>query len=144
MVFREITIPLPSSSIRRNSSAMKVRAETSSTFVRVATPALSRCCFYAESNDIGLLLRRTIMQLCKPTPSGSVICDRSQAAPDVYQHARERRFYEFASLEIEGERFMTPQDFLESVTEESPRRELVLMSSLSNFELSFAWTESTI
>ena len=37
------------------------------------------------------------------------------------QTAREIRFLSFASVEYQGNIFMTPQDFLESVTEESPR-----------------------
>ena len=32
------------------------------------------------------------------------------------------RFQQFASVEYEGVIYMTPQDFLESITEESPRR----------------------
>nr|CAB3263835.1 calcium uptake protein 3, mitochondrial [Phallusia mammillata] len=40
---------------------------------------------------------------------------------DVYQHLREKRFHDFASVEVSGEFFMTPQDFLESVTDEQPR-----------------------
>ncbi|RUS74338.1 hypothetical protein EGW08_017908, partial [Elysia chlorotica] len=34
---------------------------------------------------------------------------------------REMRFRHFASVEYDGNLYMTPQDFLESVTEESPR-----------------------
>jgi len=35
---------------------------------------------------------------------------------------REVRFIQFASVEYKGMSYMTPQDFLESVTEEMPRR----------------------
>lgn len=35
---------------------------------------------------------------------------------------REMRFLQFASVEYKGVIYMTPQDFLESVTEEMPRR----------------------
>lgn len=45
---------------------------------------------------------------------------------DVYQHIREKRFHDFASVEVGGEFFMTPQDFLESVTDEEPRREFIV------------------
>ena len=38
------------------------------------------------------------------------------------QTAREMRFLSFASVEYQGNIYMTPQDFLESVTEEAPRR----------------------
>ena len=46
--------------------------------------------------------------------------ERKRAA---MQTQRELRFLSFASVEYEGSVFMTPQDFLESVTEEAPRRE---------------------
>lgn len=35
---------------------------------------------------------------------------------------RERRYRAFASLEYDGEIYMSPQDFLESVTQDVPRR----------------------
>jgi len=38
--------------------------------------------------------------------------------------SRERRFIKFASVEYDGQLYMTPQDFLESVVEQEPRREL--------------------
>ena len=43
----------------------------------------------------------------------------------VIQTSRELRFLSFASVEYDGNIYMTPQDFLESVTEETPRRECV-------------------
>jgi hypothetical protein len=36
--------------------------------------------------------------------------------------SRERRFIKFASVEYDGQLYMTPQDFLESVVEQEPRR----------------------
>lgn len=36
--------------------------------------------------------------------------------------ARERRFIKFASNEFDGQLYMTPQDFLDSVVEQEPRR----------------------
>lgn len=36
---------------------------------------------------------------------------------------RERRFIKFASVEFDGQLYMTPQDFLESVVEQDARRE---------------------
>ncbi len=47
--------------------------------------------------------------------------DREQKAA-VVQTQRELRFLSFASVEYEGNVYMTPQDFLESVMEEAPRR----------------------
>ena len=42
---------------------------------------------------------------------------------------REQRFLTFASVELDGNVYMTPQDFLESVTEEHPRRKFFLFES---------------
>lgn len=36
--------------------------------------------------------------------------------------SREKRFVRFASVEFNGQLYMTPQDFLESVIESEPRR----------------------
>lgn len=36
---------------------------------------------------------------------------------------REQRFIKFASVEYDGQLYMTPQDFLDSVVEPEPRRE---------------------
>ncbi|XP_059152251.1 calcium uptake protein 3, mitochondrial-like isoform X2 [Physella acuta] len=46
--------------------------------------------------------------------------DGSKAKLEVTSY-REMRFRQFASVEYEGNIYMTPQDFLESLTEESPR-----------------------
>ncbi|KAM4809564.1 calcium uptake protein 3, mitochondrial isoform 1-T1 [Rhinophrynus dorsalis] len=40
---------------------------------------------------------------------------------DMYATSREQRFRIFASLEYEGQLYMTPKDFLESVTTDEPR-----------------------
>lgn len=40
---------------------------------------------------------------------------------------RERRFIKFASVEYEGQLYMTPQDFLASVTDTDPRRKLIII-----------------
>lgn len=40
--------------------------------------------------------------------------------------ARERRFIKFASVDFDGQIYMTPQDFLESVVEQEPRREYII------------------
>lgn len=36
--------------------------------------------------------------------------------------SRERRFIKFASVEYQGQLYMTPQDFLDSVVEQEARR----------------------
>ena len=41
--------------------------------------------------------------------------------------SRERRFLRFASVEYDGQLYMTPQDFLESVVEAEPRRNDILV-----------------
>lgn len=41
--------------------------------------------------------------------------------------SRERRFIRFASVEYDGQLYMTPQDFLESVVEAEPRRKRFLI-----------------
>ena len=45
-----------------------------------------------------------------------------ELARTVKLTARERRFIKFSSVEFGGQLYMTPQDFLESVTEAEPRR----------------------
>ncbi|KAH8359215.1 hypothetical protein KR093_005254 [Drosophila rubida] len=45
-------------------------------------------------------------------------------AENVKLTARERRFIKFASVEFDGQLYMTPQDFLESVVEQEPRPRL--------------------
>jgi len=44
----------------------------------------------------------------------------SDDAPKV--NPKRRRFSDFATIQINGELFMTPADFLESVTEARPRK----------------------
>lgn len=50
--------------------------------------------------------------------------------------SRERRFIRFASVEYDGQLYMTPQDFLESVVEAEPRREHVPIFTWPAFEFS--------
>ena len=40
---------------------------------------------------------------------------------EAVRTARELRFLSFASVEYDGNIYMTPQDFLESITDETPR-----------------------
>lgn len=48
--------------------------------------------------------------------------------------ARERRFIKFASAEFDGQLYMTPQDFLDSVVEQEPRRNnCIYFFNLINF-----------
>ncbi|XP_029443016.1 calcium uptake protein 3, mitochondrial [Rhinatrema bivittatum] len=54
---------------------------------------------------------------------------------DYYATSREQRFRLFASLEFEGQLYMTPRDFIESVTTDEPRG-AKQWRSLSNQELS--------
>ncbi|CAG9793399.1 unnamed protein product [Diatraea saccharalis] len=47
-----------------------------------------------------------------------------ELARSVKLTSRERRFIKFASVEYDGQLYMTPQDFLESVVEQEPRPRL--------------------
>lgn len=44
--------------------------------------------------------------------------------------ARERRFIKFSSAEFDGQLYMTPQDFLDSVVEQEPRRKIIFSNVL--------------
>lgn len=46
---------------------------------------------------------------------------------------RERRFMKFASVEHYGQLYMTPQDFIESVTDSEPRRKSFIYRSFLYF-----------
>jgi hypothetical protein len=50
----------------------------------------------------------------------------------IYITPRQKLFFQFASVEYEGVPYMTPQDFLESVTEDHPRRKSFIYES-NNF-----------
>ena len=52
---------------------------------------------------------------------------------------RERRFMKFSSVEHQGQLYMTPQDFIESVTDSEPRRMYTIFcikKTCSNYVLS--------
>ncbi|XP_044741034.1 calcium uptake protein 3, mitochondrial-like isoform X2 [Chrysoperla carnea] len=57
--------------------------------------------------------------------------------PVVQLTSRERRFIRFASVEFDGQLYMTPQDFLESVIEQQPRprlkRRILTMKEIEQF-----------
>lgn len=59
--------------------------------------------------------------------------------PDRKMSYRELRFHNFASVEYDGIAYMTPQDFLESVTEKAPRRKYYrrIPIFLFTFEIKF-------
>ncbi|CAG0879747.1 unnamed protein product [Cyprideis torosa] len=50
--------------------------------------------------------------------------------------SRERRFIRFSSVEFHGQLYMTPQDFLESVTEPEPRRKLLIKCKIMLYKKS--------
>lgn len=50
--------------------------------------------------------------------------DREEAEHTMHLTQRERRFIRFASVEYDGQLYMTPEDFLESLTESEPRPRL--------------------
>ncbi|XP_037823366.1 calcium uptake protein 3, mitochondrial isoform X5 [Lucilia sericata] len=49
---------------------------------------------------------------------------RDELSSSVKLTARERRFIKFSSVEYDGQLYMTPQDFLDSVVEQEPRPRL--------------------
>ena len=51
------------------------------------------------------------------------------------QTQRELRFLSFASIEYDGQVYMTPQDFLESLMDEAPRRKSFLCDIYSMWYL---------
>lgn len=53
------------------------------------------------------------------------IFQRDDDAPRAVKFTmRERRFIKFASVDVHGQIYMTPRDFLDSVVESEPRRKL--------------------
>ena len=50
---------------------------------------------------------------------------------------RESRFQQFSSIEYEGSIYMSPQDFLESLTEETPRSKFYIALFLHKHEQVF-------
>ncbi|XP_076811270.1 calcium uptake protein 3, mitochondrial-like isoform X3 [Clavelina lepadiformis] len=66
------------------------------------------------------LFKSMVVYAAKPVEPTTSIASQKQAGETTLL-TREKRFYDFASVEYEGELFMTPQDFLESVTDDDPR-----------------------
>uniref|UniRef100_A0A4W5KGG2 Uncharacterized protein n=1 Tax=Hucho hucho TaxID=62062 RepID=A0A4W5KGG2_9TELE len=70
---------------------------------------------------------------CDPCPKLSRPC-KEKARPfdfeegDVYMSSHEQRFRLFSSVEYEGQLYMTPQNFIESVTMSEPRNKKPWMS----------------
>ncbi|XP_052133396.1 calcium uptake protein 3, mitochondrial isoform X3 [Frankliniella occidentalis] len=65
------------------------------------------------------------VRLNLPTILGSIVREEDVfAAKAVKLTSRERRFIKFASVQYDGQLYMTPQDFLESVVEQEPRPRL--------------------
>ncbi|XP_058452223.1 calcium uptake protein 3, mitochondrial isoform X3 [Malaya genurostris] len=96
--------------------------------------------FSAETNRKWFILHPSVKYLCFVGGSlAAVAYARNRQQPRVYAlqlrkdevtdkaiklTARERRFIKFASVEFDGQIYMTPQDFLESVVEQEPRPRL--------------------
>lgn len=51
-----------------------------------------------------------------------LFCSQDEADKSIKLSSRERRFIKFASVQFDGQLYMTPQDFLDSVVEQEPRR----------------------
>ncbi|XP_058822693.1 calcium uptake protein 3, mitochondrial isoform X1 [Topomyia yanbarensis] len=96
--------------------------------------------FSAETSRKWFLLHPSVKYLCLLGGSLAALAyARHRHQPRVYAiqlrkdevadkaiklTARERRFIKFASVEFDGQIYMTPQDFLESVVEQEPRPRL--------------------
>jgi Ca2+-binding EF-hand superfamily protein len=82
--------------------------------------------FTAFATLSGYVVYKSVI-LNKQLPSQNVVLAKGNAADvnnpakQTIQSQRELRFLSFASVEYEGNIYMTPQDFLESVAEEMPR-----------------------
>ncbi|KAK0052467.1 calcium uptake protein 3 mitochondrial-like isoform X5, partial [Biomphalaria pfeifferi] len=63
----------------------------------------------------------TISTVYAAKPSSSSNNEKEASSKIEASSYREMRFRQFASIEYDGNIYMTPQDFLESLTEESPR-----------------------
>lgn len=67
---------------------------------------------------------------------------RKEEKPPAKVSVRERRYKDFSSIKFKGQPYMTPRDFLESVTIDEPRRELELSKTPSLFTLTLYATLS--
>ncbi|XP_077540715.1 mitochondrial calcium uptake 3 isoform X4 [Haemaphysalis longicornis] len=71
--------------------------------------------------------RRLTVQAKRPTKEArdaAIREYREEAEHTMHLTQRERRFIRFASVEYDGQLYMTPEDFLESLTESEPRPRL--------------------
>ncbi|XP_041046703.1 calcium uptake protein 3, mitochondrial isoform X2 [Carcharodon carcharias] len=88
-------------------------------------------CVKSESGSswergLGLLYGDVSAPLCVPTIEATGKAKSAREESDIedvelYVSSQEQRFRLFTSMEYEGQLFMTPQDFIESVTTDEPR-----------------------
>ncbi|XP_077333539.1 calcium uptake protein 3, mitochondrial isoform X3 [Lithobates pipiens] len=97
-----------------------------------AGAGLALACYGAYRDGRGVRHYRDILQEGAWPPRGILVpvSAAKEASPpdrpdledlDMFASSREQRFRVFASLEYEGQLYMTPRDFLESVTTDEPR-----------------------
>ncbi|XP_078254071.1 calcium uptake protein 3, mitochondrial isoform X6 [Rhinoraja longicauda] len=113
-----------------------------------AAAAAAWCCYDAES-DAGS--RWWALPLPLPSVDVPVVKAKGRAKNtieetdfedvELYVSSQEQRFRLFTSLEYDGQLFMTPQDFIESVTSDEPRG-LKSRRSLSRQDLENMLTET--
>ncbi|XP_071359463.1 calcium uptake protein 3, mitochondrial isoform X9 [Trachinotus anak] len=93
----------------------------------LATGGAAALCFYSgmtSGRGRKRMERRSINDLL---PSIPTVAAKEKARPfdfedgDVYMSSHEHRFRMFSSVEYEGQLYMTPQNFIESVTMSEPR-----------------------
>ena len=82
-------------------------------FTRLTVPLSTPGYFIVTKSDCER--QRAKLVQAKSTSHGKV-------ASSERKDPKFRRFYNFATIQINGQYFMTPSDFLESVTEATPRK----------------------
>ncbi|XP_014681959.1 PREDICTED: calcium uptake protein 3, mitochondrial-like isoform X2 [Priapulus caudatus] len=73
---------------------------------------------YSQRKSLGVLFASAVCAAKKNVQQEQEAKDGKKPRK---RNLREKRFLHFASIEYDGQIFMTPQDFLESITEEEPR-----------------------
>jgi len=104
------------------------RSGTSPTAALIRNNTLLKCTAFLGVSGCALigykLLNNRYDKMIKPFPS------LVAAEEKIKISRREKRYKLYASIMYVDECYMTPRDFVESLTKDEPRRKLVLLSSL--------------
>lgn len=90
-----------------------------------------RACESAGSVFLSLAWRLTPENPIVSSQAGTIELDDT----DVYMSSHEQRFRLFSSVEYEGQLYMTPQNFIESVTMSEPKSEHQKLGALIRWAL---------